>query len=442
MKPIALLIHTHPDAVAKYADAFGLDVSRVKRIYAGEFSEAYAERKGLARKCPTLDRLIERYAPGTAPDTPVILMGFSAGCWAVRYYLRDPDARRRCAAVMLVDGLHASADNAEGLAGPTVYAKEALAGRKVFVLTHSQIVPPYESTRATANHLLARLGLKRDDTRSSVHEQGLHVIAADGVDGPAHSRQQMIVGVEAARLWVAPVVDVVRDTTPAPPAWGDDTRPNGVGELAVEWCRGQMMRENPPSAGTKAAWFAKCERNGLIGFLGSKFSGNHCAAAQCAAAFACAKPDETLPHRHRAGAKELMADAAESGAWVSRERVLAGWRPRAGDLAIYDRSQPGRPETSWWGHVDRVSDVGVADYENIGANEGPGGAWRVQRTEYDHPRLLGFVSYPQPEQEQEQPPVDEPAAPEITDADRRHVETLVTLTMEQAEAEWWATARS
>jgi hypothetical protein len=196
-----------------------------------------------------------------------------------------------------------------------------------------------------------------------------------------------------------------------------------LGERCVEWCMRQKDAELRPSTDTLRVWFAECIRNrkplGLV--ITDVNRPNHCAAAQSFAVLQSMLPGETPPHRPRAAAKELMADAIDAGAWVPRADVLKGWRPRTGDLAIYDRSKPGKPETQWWGHVDRVVENLGDRYRNIGANEGARGEWVDQVTRYDYERLLGFVSYP---------PLG------ITDEDRAHVMGLVALTLAEAERPW------
>lgn len=193
-----------------------------------------------------------------------------------------------------------------------------------------------------------------------------------------------------------------------------------LGERCVEWCLAEMEIENPPATTTLDEWFSYCVRGGRELRLQRGVRHNHCAAAQCAAARACAGPGERAPHSYRAAAKELMADALESGAWIPKGKGF----PKVGDLAIYDRSTLGKPETSWYGHVDRVTHIGSQSYQNIGANEGPGGAWRLEETPYDHPRLLGFIRYPDAQQE-------------LTDEDRRVALAVRDLSLWSAEAIRW-----
>lgn len=211
-----------------------------------------------------------------------------------------------------------------------------------------------------------------------------------------------------------------------------------LGQRCVDWCHREMAREDPPSAETLASWFSHAMRRNTetdeerpLGIT----AGNHCAIAQSAAARECAQ-GEAVPHGQRAAARELMWDAINAHVWHEATEARSKlWVPQPGDLAIYDRSIPGRPETSWYGHVDRVVSVDSAagTYQNIGANEGPGGRWRVQSTSFGSPRLLGFVAYPQP--------APEPPKHLLSDAEIERIKQLVQLTAFNArfasETQWW-----
>ena len=104
----------------------------------------------------------------------VTLTAFSAGHGAVRSILRDTRHFARVDAVLLLDGMHTSyePDRTPLAAGGTLdttnlvafaaFAREAVAGRKRFVVTHSEIFPgTFASTTETADHLLRALGLQR-----------------------------------------------------------------------------------------------------------------------------------------------------------------------------------------------------------------------------------------------------------------------------------------
>jgi hypothetical protein len=103
----------------------------------------------------------------------ITLSGFSAGYGAVRAILRQEKNFAMVDNVLLLDGMHASyspeekllADggsvNATDLDSFVKFADEAVAGRKTFVFTHSEIFPgTYASTTECADYLLSRLGLK------------------------------------------------------------------------------------------------------------------------------------------------------------------------------------------------------------------------------------------------------------------------------------------
>jgi hypothetical protein len=103
----------------------------------------------------------------------VILGGWSAGCGAIRAILRDPPSYERISAVIAIDGIHAGYTG--GKPGPLEsqleggdleawlkLARDAVAGKKQLLITHSEIFPgTYASTTETADWLIRSLGLKR-----------------------------------------------------------------------------------------------------------------------------------------------------------------------------------------------------------------------------------------------------------------------------------------
>lgn len=180
-------------------------------------------------------------------------------------------------------------------------------------------------------------------------------------------------------------------------------RHTSIGVRVLEASIKEAADHNLPSHNRVAEYLSGCERGGKK--LGIE-KGNHCAAFACWAAFVAAglsdEEKARIPHKWRAGAKELMADAIEAGAWHEADESREGlWLPKPGDLAIYDRFNPADPKSQpWHGHVDRVVSANERGFENLGANEvtvpnGPGG-FRVQFTSYASDKLLGFVSYPDP----------------------------------------------
>lgn len=138
-------------------------------------------------------------------------------------------------------------------------------------------------------------------------------------------------------------------------------------------------------------------------------SGNWCAAFVCF----CHYNVETFPgyhaHGYRASVVEILNDVA-SDDWSKDARFVPPALVRngkavvnLGDLAIYDRSVAGKPETSWFRHVDIVSSPIASDgtYTAIGGNEG--NMVREQEESLHSGKLLGFVLYEGAIQEYEGP---------------------------------------
>jgi len=416
-------LHILPQHLKRYGDglrANGLQCTTDSWVSTGsQFSSGYDSRTGLASSVSLREFLEEQTA--WRPGDTLILCAWSAGCWAVQAWLRRAIGTHDfdlADAIVLLDGAHLIGARADGL---TAFARAAMAlpERHLLVSTNSEIATSgYPSTSGSAEWLLDELGITgHTRTRPDAgYCDGVRVIDDGGARASDHVHHVATLGPELLRDLVGPWLLSRRDTEPVP----SDERPDvpdtdpaieigTLGERCVAWCRAQMASQNPPSAETRADWFRLCVRRGgpLVPFStpAAALAGwNHCAAAQSAALAAVVGlgdlvPDQrdTLPHEARAGARELMADSLDRGLWHDAAEVVAGdWLPSIGDLAIYDRSVPGRPETAWWGHVDRVCAIVGADaYENIGCNEGRD-RWRVEVSRFDSPRLLGFASMGDP----------------------------------------------
>jgi hypothetical protein len=103
----------------------------------------------------------------------VLLGGWSAGCGSIRQILRTPDSYARVDAALMIDGIHT--DYLDGKPGPLEskigsenleiwlqLARDAIAGRKRAIVTHSEIFPgTFASTTETAVYLLKQLGIAR-----------------------------------------------------------------------------------------------------------------------------------------------------------------------------------------------------------------------------------------------------------------------------------------
>jgi len=107
--------------------------------------------------------------------SPIILTSWSAGYGAVRAILRVPENYARVDRVMLIDGMHASYVGDTPATGPglesllvpedlsifATFGRDAMAGKKRMIVTHSEIYPgTYASTTETTDWLVSTLGLK------------------------------------------------------------------------------------------------------------------------------------------------------------------------------------------------------------------------------------------------------------------------------------------
>lgn len=108
------------------------------------------------------------------PFARVLVGGWSAGCSAIRQILNSPEAYARIDASLLIDGIHT--DYIGGRPGPQEsplstenlqiwlqLGRDAIAGKKRAIITHSEIFPgTFASTTETADYLVSQLGIKRE----------------------------------------------------------------------------------------------------------------------------------------------------------------------------------------------------------------------------------------------------------------------------------------
>jgi hypothetical protein len=101
------------------------------------------------------------------------LAGWSAGCGAIREILKHPANYERVTRILCIDGIHTGYVN--GQPGPlesqletanleifVQFARDAMAGRKRFLITHSEIFPgTFASTTETADWILRQINLRR-----------------------------------------------------------------------------------------------------------------------------------------------------------------------------------------------------------------------------------------------------------------------------------------
>jgi len=133
----------------------------------GVYSRAFAD----AQRLPKL--VAEAEAKAGVKFSSVSLGGWSAGCGAIREILKQPENYARVERVLAIDGIHTGYANgtpgplesqlqAENLEIWVLAARDALAGRKRLVITHSEIFPgTFASTTETADYILREVGRKR-----------------------------------------------------------------------------------------------------------------------------------------------------------------------------------------------------------------------------------------------------------------------------------------
>jgi hypothetical protein len=164
---------------------------RTLRTMRGGLSQVYVD---LAKQ--PLRSWLDSNAPGWTP--PLILVGWSAGCFAARDWLRsDPEAHGLIDAIVMLDGLHSSGPpcRADQIAGVVEFSRDP---SKLLVVTHSSIVPgTYASTTDCAQLLRSSQGWLSQN-------RNVHILGYPGDDAEAHVRQVREVGPEVMRSIVAP----------------------------------------------------------------------------------------------------------------------------------------------------------------------------------------------------------------------------------------------
>lgn len=98
--------------------------------------------------------ILKKYAPGVEP-LRIAALGFSESCGGVGSLLNSVDGAFLDSAIAL-DGIHTAPAKEippDGLKGWRAFARLAAEGKRLCVITHSSVVPPYASTTQTANFI-------------------------------------------------------------------------------------------------------------------------------------------------------------------------------------------------------------------------------------------------------------------------------------------------
>src|SRR5262249_16338640 len=168
---VPLFIHFHGGTWLPEVAAAHHEKAAVITIQLGSGSGVYG--KAFADPKTFGDLLREAETRAGVRFHPVGLTAWSAGYGAVREILKVPEHYQRVRFVLLLDGLHAS--YVSGKPGPlestlrpedlevfVPFARDAAAGKKQLIVTHTEIFPgTFASTTETADYLLKQLQLRR-----------------------------------------------------------------------------------------------------------------------------------------------------------------------------------------------------------------------------------------------------------------------------------------
>jgi hypothetical protein len=166
-----LVFHLHSASWAAEDEVYRSATNAILfNIHLGGLSSPYQNYFSDATRYPAiLDTVVailqqQNLLPG-ATIGRVIVTSFSAGYAGVREILKAEAYYNQISALTLADGLHSSSDPglmAIQMADFLKFARDARAGEKVMLLTHSSInTSGYQSTTQTANYLIAGLNAAR-----------------------------------------------------------------------------------------------------------------------------------------------------------------------------------------------------------------------------------------------------------------------------------------
>lgn len=212
-KPVPLIIHFHGVSwLMEYHIAKHFPKAALITVNLGSGSRVYGEPFGRAEMFQELIDEAGRKLDLNKGWSSITLVGFSAGYGAIRAILRHDVNFQKVDNVLLLDGIHASyvpegkrlADGgvikADDLDPYIKFAREAVAGKKKFMISHSEIFPAtYASTTECVDYLLSTLGLKRKpklkagpvgmQQLSEVDVKGFHIRGYAGNTGADHGDQ-------------------------------------------------------------------------------------------------------------------------------------------------------------------------------------------------------------------------------------------------------------
>jgi hypothetical protein len=184
---IDLVVHLHGAAWAAEENLYKSRKNAVLvSVHLGSFSSPYRlyfqDQKAFQRILDSTLLVLRKRGIVADPKIHFLcITSFSAGYGGVRELLKVPAYYDMIDAILLADGLHCSYTDSvartldeDQMSGFLRYAKEAAEGRKIMVVTHSQIVPgSYASTTETADYLIKGTG-SSGVAVSDTNECGMH----------------------------------------------------------------------------------------------------------------------------------------------------------------------------------------------------------------------------------------------------------------------------
>ncbi len=207
--PYDLLVHFHgaPAVMESAFERSGIEGALViynLGIGSGAYEDPYSYPNSYDHMLESITVAVRELCPRAAAPKRVALSGWSAGYGAILHIIDRVKDAARVDAVLLADGMHVGFEpvgkrkvNALSMAPFTLFADEAIAGHKLFAVTHSAIQTPYASTTETAEYLLDAEGLPVDRREipgprpgmtltSRADANGFHMRGFAGEDKAAH----------------------------------------------------------------------------------------------------------------------------------------------------------------------------------------------------------------------------------------------------------------
>lgn len=206
-----LTVHLHgsPEVVERNwvrAGGRGVLITVALRGLSGVYTERFRDPDVFARLLREAAEVLERRGLAEAVRWRwVTVSSFSAGFGGVRELLQWPDLFRRIDGLVMADSLYSgfAGDPAERRIAPGLlrdflaFAREAISGKKRFVLSYSQLhTPGYASTGEVARYLVAALGGQLEPVQelwpggmpliARYRSGGLEIYGFAGEDGTAH----------------------------------------------------------------------------------------------------------------------------------------------------------------------------------------------------------------------------------------------------------------